>query len=216
MCQVLYLKKSMPVLHDEVIKSLTFLRLPERHQASTDDLEVIIDRFPNVVNSDDLKDLEAEFLDYQAASNTELPPAYFDEDDKPIRIDQVWHKISLLNDAFSGLPRFKHLAKLAKVLLLIPHSNAYCESVFSTISKICTTGRHNLGKDAAKGHASTSVYKDTTSIINNLLGILITKINIFGRRKIQCYELEPPKQVISHAKSVTYTNLKARRDAANE
>jgi hypothetical protein len=113
----------MPVLHDEVIKSLTFLRLPERHQASTDDLEVIIDRFPNVINSDDLKDLEAEFLDYQAAPNTELP-AYFDEDDKPIRIDQVWHKVSLLNDAFSGLPRFKHLAKLAKVLLLIPHSNA--------------------------------------------------------------------------------------------
>ena len=210
-----YLQKSMPVLHDEVIKSLTFLRLPERHQASTDDLEVIINRFPNVINSDDLNDLEAEFLDYQAAPNTELP-AYFDEDDKPIRIDQVWHKVSLLNDAFSGLPRFKHLAKLAKVLLLIPHSNAYCESVFSTIRKICTTGRHNLGKDAAKGHASTSVYKDTTSIRNNLLGILITKINIFGRRKIQCYEWEPPKQVISHAKSVTYTNLKARRDAANE
>ena len=115
----------------------------------------------------------------------------------------------------SSLPRFKHLAKLAKVLLLIPHSNSYCESVFSTIRKICTDGRHNLGKDAAKGHASTSVYKDTTTIRNNLIGILITKINIFGRRKIQCYEWEPPKQVITHAKSVTYTTLKARRDAAN-
>ena len=61
----------------------------------------------------------------------------------------------------------------------------------------------NLGKDTAKGHASTSVYKDTTTIRNNLIGILITKINIFGRRKSQCYECKPSKQVITHAKSVT-------------
>ena len=40
-----YLKKSMPVLQNEVIKSL---RLPERYQASTDELEVTTSRFPNV------------------------------------------------------------------------------------------------------------------------------------------------------------------------
>ena len=59
-----YLQISMPVLHDEVIKSLTFLRLPERHQSSTDELEVIIQRFPNVINSDDIIDFQSEFLDY--------------------------------------------------------------------------------------------------------------------------------------------------------
>ena len=52
------------VSHDEVIKSLTFLRLPERHQASTDEIEVIIQRFPNVINSDDINDLQSEFLGY--------------------------------------------------------------------------------------------------------------------------------------------------------
>ncbi len=108
------------------------MRLPERHQASTDELEVITSRFPNVINSDDMSNLEDEFLDYQTATDEELP-AYIDEDEKPIRIDLVWHKMSLLRDPSSGLPRFKHLAKLAKVLLFIPHSNSYCESVFSTI-----------------------------------------------------------------------------------
>ena len=68
-----YLQTSMPVLHDEVIKSLTFVRLPERHQASTDELEVIIQRFPNVINSDDINDLQSEFLDYQAASDNDFP-----------------------------------------------------------------------------------------------------------------------------------------------
>ncbi len=109
---------------------MTFLRLPERHQASTDELEVITSRFPNVINSDDMSNLEDEFLDYQTATDEELP-AYIDEDEKPIRIDLVWHKMSLLRDPSSGLPRFKHLAKLAKVF-------------FSTIRKICTDGSITL------------------------------------------------------------------------
>ena len=83
-----YLQKSMPVLHNEVIKSLTFLRLPERCKASTDELEVITSRFPNVIHSDDLNDLENEFLDYQTATDEELP-AFLDENEKPIRIDLV-------------------------------------------------------------------------------------------------------------------------------
>ena len=94
-----YLQTSMPVSHDEVIKSLTFLRLPERHQVSTDELEVITQRFPNVINSDDIKDLQSEFIDYQAASDNNLL-AFFDDYDKPIRIDQVWQKNSSLNDAY--------------------------------------------------------------------------------------------------------------------
>ena len=76
----------MPVLHDEVSKSLTFLRLPERYQASTDELEVIIQRFPNVINSDVINDLQSEFLDYQAASDNDLC-TYFDDDSKQINLN---------------------------------------------------------------------------------------------------------------------------------
>ena len=94
--------------------------------------------------------LESEFLEYQAT-------AYFDEDDKFMCIDHMWHQISKQIDLYSGQPHFKHLAEFAKFLLLIPHSNSYCESIFSTARKICTNGRHNLGKNATQGHASTSV-----------------------------------------------------------
>ena len=44
-----YLKSSMSILKDNVIKSLTFLRLPERHKASSDDLQVIMEKFPKVI-----------------------------------------------------------------------------------------------------------------------------------------------------------------------
>ena len=48
--------------------------------------------------------------------------------------------------------------------------------------------RHNLGKDAAPGHPSTSVHTETTSVRSNFLEISILKINLLGKRKLSCYE----------------------------
>ena len=93
------MQTSMPVLHSEVIKSFTFKKdFQKGHQASTNELEVIMKRFA-VINSSVVNELKSEFLDYQAAPDKELP-AYYDEDDKPIRIDLVWHKISFPKDPF--------------------------------------------------------------------------------------------------------------------
>ena len=44
----------------------------------------------------------------------------------------------------------------------------------------------------------------------NLLGILIPKINKFGKRKLACYEWESTKSIVAQAKSETYKNLQAR------
>ena len=85
------------------------------------------------------------------------------------RIDFIWNEIAKIIDQCTVQPKFKHLPKLVKFLLLIPPSNAYCESIFSTIKKICTDDRHNLGKDATGGHASRNVYQSATRIRNNLV-----------------------------------------------
>ena len=68
--------------------------------------------------------------------------------------------------------------------------------------KIYNDGRHTLGKE--------SVYTETVSIRNNLLGILIPQINIFGKKKLACYEWEPAKSIHAQAKSPTYKNLQGR------
>ena len=39
------MQTSMPVLKNDAIKSLTFLRLPERHQATLDELYVLMQKF---------------------------------------------------------------------------------------------------------------------------------------------------------------------------
>ena len=84
--------------------------------------------------------LESDFFEHQQF------PVYFDEDDKPMHIDHTRHQISKQTDLWTGQPRFKHLAEFAKFLFLIPHSNSYCESIFSTVRKIRTDGRHNIGE----------------------------------------------------------------------
>ena len=71
-----------------MLLSLTFLRLSERHQAMLDDLHVLMLRILRVIT--DMNALESEFLVYQAAPDDEFP-VYFDEDDKLMRTDHIWH-----------------------------------------------------------------------------------------------------------------------------
>ena len=115
----------------------TFLRLPERHEATLDELHMLMQRFSRVIT--DMNALESEFLEYHATPDDEFQ-AYFDEDDKPMYIDHIWHKISKQIDLCSGQLCFKHLAEFANFIFLIPCSNSYCEIIFSTIRKICTDG----------------------------------------------------------------------------
>ena len=90
MCKLL---ANINVLKNDTIKSLTFLLLPERHQANQ--LYVLMQRFPRVIT--DMIALESEFLEYQATPDDEFLP-YFDEDDKSMQIDHIWHQICKPND----------------------------------------------------------------------------------------------------------------------
>ena len=77
------------------------------------------------------------------------------------------------------IPSFCCFSSLAKFPQLIPESNSFCEGVFSTVKKILTDSRYNLGKYLVGGHAHFNVYESETGIRNNLFGLLIPKINIF-------------------------------------
>ena len=89
MCKVL--ANTNASVKNDVIKSLTFLLLPERHQATLDELHVLIQRLAMVITN--MNSLKSGFLEYQATPDDEFP-AYFDEDEKPMRINHIWHQIS--------------------------------------------------------------------------------------------------------------------------
>ena len=128
--------------------------------------------------------LELELLDFQTANDTELPRTENHDNQKPKRIDQYWLEVLLMKDAATETSRFPNLSNLARFLLLIPHSNSFCEGVFSTIKKIFIDSRHSLGKDVIREHAHSSVYEYKTGIRSNLVGLLIAKINIFKQHQI--------------------------------
>ena len=58
----------MPVLKNDVIKSLTLPRLPERHQATLDEL---MQRFSRIIT--DMNALKSEFVKYQATPDDGFP-----------------------------------------------------------------------------------------------------------------------------------------------
>ena len=107
-----------------------------------DELYVLMQRLLMAITN--MNAPESEFLEYEATTDDEFPVC-FDEDDK-LRTDHIWDQISKQIDLYSGQPRFKYLAEFAKFLPLIFHSNSYCEIIFSAVGKICTDGRHKLGK----------------------------------------------------------------------
>lgn len=76
--------------------------------------------------------LSEEFVDYQLLDDEVIPQAVWDQatvvideesGEKKFRMDVLWHYISTLKWG-DGRDRFKRLSAIAKLVLVIPHSNA--------------------------------------------------------------------------------------------
>ena len=83
---VKYLQASISELKNDVIKSLTFFRLPERHQAMLDEWDVLMQGLLRLII--EMNPLESEFLEYQATPDEKFS-VYFGKDDKPIGTDHI-------------------------------------------------------------------------------------------------------------------------------
>ena len=135
----------------------------------------------------DLNKLEEEFLDYQLLEHTEIPEYVWDsavimdeESQQHHRIDSIWAYLSTMKNP-DGVQRFPMLAKVAQLVLVLPHSNAQEERVFSMVTKNKTVFRPNLKLDGA------------------LSSILTLKL----ANPEPCNKYEPPKSVIETAKKAT-------------
>ena len=91
------LRKSMPVIKDDVIKFLTFIRVPDCQIDTLDKLSILVTRFPNVIPQEDITQLKTQFLGYQRTSEKEVP-SYLNEDKTPTRIGFIWNEIAKISD----------------------------------------------------------------------------------------------------------------------
>ena len=134
----------------------------------------------------ELEQLSEEFSLYQLMEDNKIPQNIWDtatvkeDDDKCYyRLDILWHFLSTLKMPDSSLC-FGRLAKVAKLVLVIPHSNAE-ERVFSMVRKNKTTFRSSL---------------DPKGTLSSLLTIKLASTE-------PAHKFDPPKEMLKAAKSAT-------------
>lgn len=104
-----------------------------------------------------------------------------DDEEKIFRMDEVWHYLSNLKSS-DGMKWFKMLSQIALLTLIVPHSNADEERVFSMVRKNKTPFRPSLGLDTT------------------LPSLLTVKLATHE----PCHKFEPDPTVVARADKVTW------------
>ena len=110
-------------------------------------------RFPSLLPFDsavELEELSQEFNDYLPLDESEFNQGCKDEQ----KADTVWNQLGNMRRR-DGQLRFQRLARVAKLVLTMPHSNAADERVFSMIRKNKTPFRPNLDPSETLGSIIT-------------------------------------------------------------
>ena len=136
---------------------------------------------PRLIDSTDADRLQA--IDDQWRR---LPLVSLNEDPKTMTVDEFWHHLSTLED-FGARRVFRELGEFALYALVVPHSNASCERVFSKVNRIKTKPRNRLITGTLNGlmHTSECVkmaggcasFKPTTTMLRSM-----TTSNLYRKR----------------------------------
>ena len=137
--------------------------------------------------------LLAEFTDFQLLNDSDIPQDIWDkatviesEEHKYYRMDALWNYLSTLRAPDHTLC-FSRLCKIAKLVLVIPHSNAEEERVFSMVRKNKTAFRPSL---------------DSKGTLSSILMIKLANT-------MPAHHFEPTKELLKTAKSATWEYNKA-------
>lgn len=129
-----------------------------------------------------------EFLDYQLLEDSDIPISVWNEatvvednNNKYYRMDVLWQHLSVMKDP-DGSFCFERLSAVAKLVLVIPHSYAEEEHVFSMVRKNKTAFRPSL---------------DPKGTLSSILTIKLATIQ-------PSHEYEPTSDLLSTAKSATW------------
>ena len=126
-------------LRDPVLMGVRMLSPADGTSMTAMSVSNLAERFPQVILPNELLGLQREWQRYQAASATTCALA----ERTGGAVDRYWSAIGSLKDGTSA--RFPLLFRLAKALLVLPHSGADIERHFSALdSEMCAT-RNRMG-----------------------------------------------------------------------
>ena len=169
---------------DDTLKDLAFLDPRNRTMSSTTGILNLASRFTSF-STDDSDCLMLEFRDYRVTHNDQLP-AFVPSDDAAV--DHFWvamGEVKAITDLTSL--RFGTLSKLAKILLVLPHSNVDPERLFSMVRKIETEHRTRLDPSTVCDLLSTKINNDSACYDNKHLvsDSFLRSVKTATRRSLQ-------------------------------
>ena len=131
-------------LSDEVLKCARFVNFDRKNSAEFSQVEFFINKYPDLLpytSVEEQNKVEEEFLDYQLMDKEEIPESVWKsalvvikDECNFYRMDTVWAYMSSAKNP-DGMYRFKKLTRIARLVLILPHSNAEEERVFSMVTK---------------------------------------------------------------------------------
>lgn len=164
-----YAVKHLP-FGNELFLNAKFLNFSKRKEVSFSSIMYFVNQFLELKKrlSGHLDELYDEFISYKNLTDR----IEFSNKD----VDQLWTEIvKVIN--------ISHLFEVVKFVIILPHSNADIERVFSMIKKIKTDSRSNLSKTGT------------------LKALLACKLNIFSLEP--CFKFKPSQDVLKNAKKAT-------------
>lgn len=186
-----YIIKKFPLSND-VIFNASWIDVSNRIDAKWDSVEFFFRKFEAVLNGVSIDDLFDEFSDYQTMTDEAIGKDAFkeakvvdgEEDDKEVfhyRIDILWWHLSNMLLQGTSSRRFPNLSKVAEVVLVLPHSNAGEERLFSIVRKNKTEARASLKLDGT---------------LSNLLAMKCQ----YPEATVPCFKWKPEKKLIESSK----------------
>ena len=138
------------------------MNVPERRHAEWENIQFFYELFSDLMNGISTDDLYEEFTDYQILHEDDITDEAWrefkvsgclkkdvDHEDNQYnyRVDTFWWHISKLLIAGTLVKCFKLLPKLVELVLVISHSNADSEGLFSIVRKNKTVERSTMKLD---------------------------------------------------------------------
>lgn len=132
-----------------------WIDIQNRINSTWESVEFFLNRIIPVFQDLPIDDIFDEFSDYQTMSDQCIGKDAFEEakvidgeqDDEVLfhyRMDVLWWHIANQNIPGTATKRFPHLAKVAELVLVLPHSNAGEVRLFSIVRKNKTESRASM------------------------------------------------------------------------
>ena len=169
---------------DSTMKELAFLHPRNRSKTTIAGIVNLTKRFTSFT-SDDIDSVVMEFQDYRAVPDEQLPSI---RDQDSAAIDHFWAQMAQVKSVTDlSMQRFGFLSQLAKHLLILPHSNADPERLFSMVRKIETDQRKHLDPSTICSLLSAKVNNDHPCYDNaHLISTrFLTSVKTATRRSLQ-------------------------------